>query len=65
MLIRLILLLSALMLAVSGLAYLFTRDLRYLAFISQIVRFLLFLLLVFAVLYALEHFGLVAWRVLG
>ncbi len=63
MLIRLVLLLSALLLAVSGLAYLFTRDLRYLTFISRIVRFLLFLLLVFAVLYALERFGLVAWRV--
>jgi len=64
MLIRLVLLLSAMLLAVSGLAYLFTRDLRYLIFIGQIVRFLLFLLLVFAVLYGLEHFGLVAWRVL-
>lgn len=64
MLIRLVLLLSALALAVSGLAYLVTRDLRYLVFIGQIVRFLLFLLLVFAVLYALERFGLVAWRVL-
>ena len=64
MLIRLVLLLSALMLAVSGLAYLFTRDLRYLTFIGQLVRFLMFLLLVFAVLYALERFGLVAWRVI-
>ncbi len=63
MLIRLVLLLSALLVAVSGLAYLFTRDFRYLRFISQIVRFLLFLLLVFAVLYGLERFGLVAWRV--
>lgn len=63
MLIRLVLLLSALLLAVSGLAYLFTRDPRYLIFINRIVRFLLFLLLVFAVLYVLERFGLVAWRV--
>ncbi len=64
MLIRLVLLLSALLLAVSGLAFLFTRDLRYLILIRQVVRFLLFLLLVFAVLYVLERFGLVAWRVL-
>jgi hypothetical protein len=64
MLIRLVLLLSALLLAVSGLAYLFTRDVRYLILIGRIVRFLLFLLLVFVVLYALERFGLVAWRVL-
>jgi hypothetical protein len=63
MLIRLVLLLSALLLAVSGLAYLFTRDVRYLILIGRIVRFLLFLLLVFVVLYALERFGLVAWRV--
>lgn len=64
MLIRLVLLLSALLLAVSGLAYLFTRDVRYLRLIGGVVRFLLFLLLAFAVLYALERFGLVAWRVL-
>jgi hypothetical protein len=64
MLIRLVLLLSALLLAVSGLAYLFTRDVRYLTLIGRVARFLLFLLLVFAVLYALERFGLVAWRVL-
>lgn len=63
MLIRLVLLLSALLLAVSGLTFLFTRDRRYLVFMGQIVRFLLFLLLSFAVLYALERFGLVAWRV--
>lgn len=65
MLIRLILLLSALLMAVSGLTYLFTRDLRYLTFIVRIARYLLFMLLVFAVLYGLERFGLVAWRILG
>ena len=54
MLIRLVLILSALMVAVSGLTYLFTRDIRYLVFIGRVVRFLLFFLLVFAVLYALE-----------
>jgi hypothetical protein len=63
MIIRLVLLLSALLLAVSGLAYLFTRDLRYLVFIGRVVRFLLFLLLAFGVLYALERFGLTAWGV--
>lgn len=65
MLIRLVLILSALTLAVSGLAYLITRDLRYLTFIGRIVRFLVFLLLVFAVLFALERYGLVAWRVMA
>ncbi len=65
MLIRLVFLLSVLLMAVSAVAYLFTRDVRYLAFIKQILRYLVFLLLVFAVLYALEHFGLVAWRVLA
>ena len=61
MLIRLILLLSALLLAVSGLAYLFTRDGRYLLFAWRVVRFLVALLLAFLVLYLLERYGLVAW----
>ncbi len=64
MLIRLIVLLSVLLLAVTGLAYFFTRDARYLMFIRQVVRFLLFLLLVFLVLYVLERFGLAAWVIL-
>ncbi len=64
MLIRLALILSALLVVVSFAAYLLTRDTRYLSFAWQVVRFILFALLVFGVLYLLERFGLSAWKVL-
>ena len=64
MLIRLALLLSALLLASTLAAYLFTRDTRYFRFAVQIGQFILYVLLVFAAVYLLERFGLVAWRVL-
>ncbi len=64
MLIRLVVLLSALLIVASFGAYIFTRDRRYLRFAWQVVRFIVFALLVFGALYLLERFGLVAWRVL-
>ncbi len=64
MLIRLVVLLSALLIVASFGAYIFTRDQRYLRFAWQVVRFIVFALLVFGALYLLERFGLVAWRVL-
>lgn len=64
MLIRLALLLSILMVASSAALYFVTRDPRYPRFIWQVVRFMGYLLLVFAGLYALERYGLVAWSVL-
>lgn len=64
MLIRLALILSALLIVISFAAYLFTRDNRYLGLAWQVVRFILFSLLVFGVLYLLERYGLVAWKVL-
>ncbi|MDP2759206.1 MAG: hypothetical protein Q8O64_02205 [Sideroxyarcus sp.] len=63
MLIRLVLLLSALFMVAAVGAYLFARDARYLKWAAQLARFVVFLLLVFGVLYLLERFGLVAWRV--
>ena len=63
MLIRLILLLSALFMAAAVGAYLFSRDARYLKWAVQVAQFVVFLLLVFGVLYLLERFGLSAWRV--
>jgi len=63
MLIRLILLLSALFMAAAVGAYLFSRDARYLKWAVQVAQFVLFLLLVFGVLFLLERYGLVAWRV--
>lgn len=64
MLIRLAILISALLIVASFGAYIFTRDQRYLRFAWQVVRFIVFALLVFGALYLLERFGLVAWRVL-
>jgi len=63
MLIRLILLLSALFVAAAAGVYLFSRDARYLKWAVQVAQFVVFLLLVFGVLYLLERFGLSAWRV--
>jgi len=63
-LIRLAVLISALLIVASFGAYIFTRNQRYLRFAWQVVRFIVFALLVFGALYLLERFGLVAWRVL-
>jgi hypothetical protein len=63
-LIRLAVLISALLIVASFGAYVFTREQRYLRFAWQVVRFIVFALLVFGALYLLERFGLVAWRVL-
>ncbi|MDD5057977.1 MAG: hypothetical protein PHQ60_08895 [Sideroxydans sp.] len=63
MLIRFALLISALLIAALLAAFLFTRDARYFRLAIQVGRFILYVLLVFAALYLLERFGLVAWRV--
>ncbi len=64
MLIRLALLLSILIVAISAVLYILTRDPRYPRFAWQVLRFMAYVLLVFGVLYLLERYGLVAWRVL-
>jgi hypothetical protein len=61
MLIRLVFLLSILLISASTVMFLFTRDPRYTRFAGQVVRFLVYVLLVFSVLYLLERFGLAAW----
>lgn len=63
-LLRLLLILAVLLVVLSGGMYLFTRDPRYLRFAWQVVRFVVFLLLVFAILFVLERYVLTAWRVL-
>jgi hypothetical protein len=63
-LIRAAVLLSALLIMTSFGAYIFTHDQKYLRFAWQVVRFIVFVLLVFGALYILERFGLVAWGVL-
>jgi hypothetical protein len=64
MLIRFALLLSILLIGASTALYLLTWDQRYPRFAWQVVRFMVYVLLVFGVLYLLERYGLVAWLVL-
>jgi hypothetical protein len=64
MLIRLFVVLVALLLVLSGGMYIFTRNRRYLDFAWKTVRFAVLLLLVFALLFVLERYVLVGWRVL-
>ena len=61
---RLFLVLVALLLVLSGGMYVFTRDPRYIRLAWQIIRFSVFLLLVLALLFVLERYVLVAWRVI-
>ena len=61
---RLLVVLIALLLVLSVGMYLFTRDRRYLSFAWQVVRFTVFLLAVFAVLFVLERYILTGWRML-
>ncbi len=64
LILRLFLILVTLLLVLSGGMYIFTRNRRYLKFAWQILRFAVLLLLVFAVLFVLERYVLVGWRVL-
>ncbi len=64
MIIRLALLFSALLIVTSFATYIYTRDARYLRFAWQVGQFILLVILVFGVLFLLERYGLVAWRVL-
>jgi hypothetical protein len=61
MLIRLALLISILLIAGSAIMFLLTRDAQYSRFARQVVRFIVYVLLVFAALYVAERFGLAAW----
>jgi len=63
-LLRLFFILTALTIMLSGGMYVFTRDRRYLRFAWQVLRFVVFLLLVFAVLFVLERYVLVGWGIL-
>lgn len=61
---RLILVVVALMLVVNGALYILTRNRRYLQFAWRTVRVTVLLLLLFALLFILERYVLVAWQVL-
>lgn len=64
LLLRLLLVFSALLIVLSAGMYLFTRQQRYLRFAWRVVRFIVILLLVFGVLFLLERYVLIGWRVL-
>ena len=61
---RLVIVLVALLLVISGGMYIFTRNRRYLQFAWQALRFAGLLLLVFALLFLLERYVLAGWKVL-
>ncbi|MCX7193403.1 MAG: hypothetical protein NTY60_07260 [Proteobacteria bacterium] len=63
LILRLYLILVALILVLAGGMYIFTRNRRYLKFAWQTVRFTLLLIIVFGLLFVLERYVLVAWKV--
>ena len=64
LILRLLLILGALSIILTGGMYVFTRNRRYLKISWQIVRFVVFALLVFGVLFVLERYVLIGWRIL-
>ena len=63
LILRLFIILLALLLAISGGMYIFTRNRRYLEFAWQTLRFAILTLLVFALLFILERYVLTGWKV--
>jgi len=64
LILRLLLILAALAIVLLGGMYLLTNNRRYLNLAWQIARFVVFALLIFAVLFILERYVLIAWRIL-
>lgn len=64
LILRLLFILFALAIILSGGMYLFTRNRRYLNLAWQIVRFAVFAVLVFGALYLLERYVLIGWKIL-
>jgi hypothetical protein len=64
LILRLVLVLATLLLVINGGMYIFTRNRRYLEFARQTLRFVVLLLLVFALLFILERYVLAGWKVL-
>jgi hypothetical protein len=61
---RLLLILSAFGIILSGGMYVFTRNRRYLGLAWEIVRFTTYAILIFVALYILERYVLIGWRIL-
>lgn len=64
LILRLSLVLITLLLVVSAGMYMFTRNRRYLNFAWRVLRFTALLLAIFALLFVLERYVLVGWRIL-
>ncbi|MDD4977106.1 MAG: hypothetical protein ABL873_02830 [Gallionella sp.] len=64
LILRFALVVVALLVVFSGAMYLLTRDQKYYRFAWQVIRFSALMLVVFGLLYVLERYVLVAWRVL-
>lgn len=64
LILRLLLIVAAISIVLSGAMYLFTRNPKYLSLAWQIVKLVLFLLLLFGLLYLLERYVLIGWRIL-
>lgn len=63
LILRLFFILVVLLVVLSGGMYIFTQDRRYLGFAWRTLRFALLVLLVFGLLFVLERYVLVGWRV--
>ena len=61
---RLLFILSALAIVLFGGMYLFSRNRRYLNLALKIASFVIFAFLILVVLYALERYVFIGWRVL-
>jgi hypothetical protein len=64
LILRLFLILLTLVLLSSVAVYLYTRNFYYLKLAWQLLRFSIFLLLLFAVLFVLERYVLTGWQAL-
>jgi hypothetical protein len=63
-LLRLLFILTALTLLLSGGMYVFTRNRRYLRLAHQVLRLVVYLLAVLGLLFVLKRYVLVGWGVL-
>jgi hypothetical protein len=64
LILRLLFILSAIAIALSIGMYLFTNNRRFLKLAWKIARFVFFSLLIFALLFILERYVLIGWRIL-
>jgi len=64
LILRLLLILSALAVILTGGMYVFTRNRYYLRLAWQMVRFVAFAILIFAALFVLERYVLTGWSIL-